>query len=157
VTPERQYRRRGIREARLSRRQAVVILSVAVIGTGTVLALALRSVDRRSYVAENLQLLGALPRYPGSHLIEVDEQPEKGTEWTFAPTVGYTTHEVFKVRRGIRATTILSFYERAITPHWHLTDKYPWAGQSNFRRGNAYLQITARQGEIDVELDHDFY
>jgi hypothetical protein len=114
-----------------------IVLAAAVIGIVILVVLAVTtSVERRSYVAKNLELLEGLPRYPGSRLVDVQQRPDKTNESTFAnPTVGYTTIQVFKVRRGVGAMTILTFYERAITPHWRLTNTYAWAGQSDFRRG----------------------
>jgi hypothetical protein len=160
VTPEDQRRAHGNPRLKLRRENVVfIILAAAVIGIVIFVVLAVTtSVDRRSYVAKNMELLGGLPRYPGSRLVDVQQRPEKANEWTFAnPTVGYTSIQVFTVRRGISAMTILTFYERAITPHWRLTNRYAWAGQSNFRQGNAYLEVTAIPGEIEVHLDHDFY
>ncbi len=85
------------------------------------------SVDRSSYIAQNLALIRGVPAVPGSRLVRVDETGYKNGEAAWATTVGYGTLQV-----------------------------YP-GFQLNFTRGDAYLEVFATQRHVEVKNDHNCY
>jgi hypothetical protein len=138
---------------RTSLTSAVAVVAALGVASGAA------AINRRSYIAKNLAMLRAVPAYPGARLKRIDESGYRANGLPGAKIVGYGTTRVYVLSRSVKPRSVIAFYGRALRPRWHLLQTYRSRGfgQLNFRRGNAYLEVFATPGEVDVEIDHDCY
>jgi hypothetical protein len=130
---------------------AALIVAVAVPASGD-------AIDRKSYIEQNLALLRTVPAFRGARLLRVDESGYKANELSDA-IVGYGTTREYSLRRSVRPGVVIAFYRRVLRHSWRVLDVFRSRGlaQLNLRRGNAYLEVLATRGHVDVEVDHDCY
>jgi len=128
---------------------AAIAAAALLSGCGT-------SVDRSAYIKQNMARLRGVPAFPGSRLIEVDEQGYKNGEEAWATTVGYSTTSEYSISDTVRPSAVIAYYRRALRGRWDLLQVYP-GFQLNFRQGEAYLEVWATRGRVELRVDHDCY
>lgn len=75
---------------------------------------------------------------------------------TWATTVGYATTRESSIRGRARPAAIIAFYRRVLQNRWQLLQVYP-GFQLNFKRGNAYLEVSTAPGHVELKIDYDCY
>jgi hypothetical protein len=135
----------------------VVALALAAAGCK------LRSVDGKTYIAQNNAALRDVPVFPGARFIGTSSVGDRhGNGWpaeddppSGGPYMRFRTERTYQLPAAVRPDEVLRFYEVALRGHW-LLDGYDGGGRY-FRKGSAHLDVSVAGGILYVTVDHHFF
>jgi hypothetical protein len=136
-------------------RPAAPLLLLAVFGMA-LSGCASHGVDKAAYLQANRHVLRAVPRLPGSRLVNsyaIGDQ--HGNGWSDGgPFTAYDSHFDYTTPPGWSETRVLRFYERNLRgAGWTLVNS--WSNERTFLKEPATVLITAAGRLITLSINHD--
>lgn len=101
------------------RRLAVLLAAAVAIAAAAITAvyLPLGSSDKE----ENKRLLGELPQFPNSEIVEITAYPYHDCAWPIRRRLGYNTSARYRVPPGATAEQVVAFYMESLGGEWLAT------------------------------------